>query len=84
LIVGADSIARENVARIVIGQKGRYSSRIVGGLNDDDLIGLAFVPVVGWLLAPVFFGYLGARAEVLWPIEGFARLVPTRVIEIIQ
>ena len=69
----SESISREKVARILIGQNGRYSSQMMDEFDEVVII-----------LFPPYAVYVGIRAAILLPLEGVARLVPAKVIEIIQ
>jgi hypothetical protein len=82
-------IAREDVAQIVIRQKGRYSGMVGHGSERlanalwhapglRNIFGLLFVDI------PVVLAWVGVEAAVLVPAEGLSRLVPTKLIEIVQ
>jgi hypothetical protein len=71
-------IARENVARIAIGQKGRFSAKIGEAEKSPGEVVCCPIFGVSDLLAAL------ARATVFLPMEEVARLLPVNVIEIIQ
>jgi hypothetical protein len=82
-------IAREDVTQIVIRQKGRYSGMLGHG-SEKVANTLWHVPGLGtavgflFVICPAVLIWVGAEAAVLLPLEGIARLVPAKVIEIIQ